>query len=1231
MEPPDRSSLETPQTQALWASTERAHSGLGLLPEVNPLTAAQRIQAAVVGAFARRRAWKLMDAAKEDTRLRQQYAETPVLKTNYLDMMAKNVDSSPQMVYHPQPDGSLLLVHTGCRSFLEELEPCVARSGYERLLRPRVGAISSVNSGHHLFLKQQAAEAKLAEEQQAKLQKPRKPPEVSAVEKKVVTKASKRAHRTAIQRSIAIRRMQNIHGPKQLRCSAFSLSCVEENAELETTAPPGAPKSAHPEFDSSSSSDEDEVGTPLSQHTRHSHASGSSLPQIAQPEQEELAAAWASLPLNPSNGTAPIDAVAELVCSEPHPELHKMQPGVRGSRKSVLSWDDFKQIWDSVQVSKVPPIRKKRAPLQLGGWDSDSDATPHCAPAAMNTYRLYGANGRREYFTLLRESDKLGVAREEMGSRAGRRKHVAACSQAGLLALPVVIRGAKDGSIKLRNYGMGDGVALGMAESLEECDPLTTVDLSGCNLHPKGATALVVGLHSIHGLTMHRLDLSRNFIGEAGAAKLGLLLQDRKTPLIWLSVAQNKLSSNTINPILNGASASKALTHLDLSKNELSNDVSDSLGVLLVGCAKLEHLDLSGNTLRGTGNGLLPFWSSLESAAKSLTTLLLGSNSIGDSGAAAVADVFSKNKSITHLDLARNRITDQGALSLATMLETRNKTLRRLILDNNSLGLIGAQELLSASFLNVDCTLSFKGCEMWATPSANFKFDPAAFDKLYELNLRDPADQSTAQRVLALARRDPERNLFNSTLNDRNFELDETKVIELPSEGVLKMRYMRCLADFSPSRLCPDVNKMCALLENAPDASRLDLLESLCSKFFFRTKEFSQISSLFGTGQQKIDAMVLLLSHAEDTPSAHAAIAKLLGKTAYASRFARSCGSLFNLNPLNVTGSYTLDLSQKSDRLTLQRLKEVCSQQQRHRRAAGMKVDCTQYGNGEFWRNIQLDGKPYELSCNSGVVPERGFLSMDVATMLRPPANTQEISPEQFQLFLESVKSELGSSAQGRFVSWLRWASTETDFYISAQQLSLLIEAVPEHEAGLRGDIFVTLWPRVTNEEDLYIALGKLQPDEEDNVRSRIGTLSVFNPFAPDGGYRLNLAQHEDRLLGFTLLQLAVDEDGENIVEEALNGDESFASPVEWLEEGLPRPSFEPLEGIPHMIVPPEKPELVWSFEYVTPIAPNMLCRKKIAENTLGWEFDHDWDPGKVPKSKTREAKAWKEGDQFKK
>ncbi|XP_036046041.1 leucine-rich repeat-containing protein 71 isoform X1 [Onychomys torridus] len=112
----------------------------------------------------------------------------------------------------------------------------------------------------------------------------------------------------------------------------------------------------------------------------------------------------------------------------------------------------------------------------------------------------------------------------------------------------------------------------------------------------------------------------------------------------------------------------------------------------------ISHLSLRNNSIDDHGAQLLgQALSTLHNSNRTLVSLNLGFNHIGDEGAGYIADGLRLNRSLLWLSLAHNRIQDKGALKLAEVLRPFELThtevveRRRLLLEK------GTQERSSRS------------------------------------------------------------------------------------------------------------------------------------------------------------------------------------------------------------------------------------------------------------------------------------------------------------------------------------------------------------------------------------------------------------------------------------------------------------------------------------------------------------------------------------------------------
>ncbi|XP_066895154.1 leucine-rich repeat-containing protein 71 isoform X10 [Kogia breviceps] len=139
---------------------------------------------------------------------------------------------------------------------------------------------------------------------------------------------------------------------------------------------------------------------------------------------------------------------------------------------------------------------------------------------------------------------------------------------------------------------------------------------------------------------------------------------------------------------LTSLSQLQAIKKVSLEGNPLPEQ---SYHKLMAVDSTIAHLSLRNNNIDDHGAQLLgQALSTLHSRNRTLVSLNLGFNHIGDEGAGYIADGLRLNRSLLWLSLAHNRIQDKGALKLAEVLRPFELThtevveRRRLLLEKGS-------------------------------------------------------------------------------------------------------------------------------------------------------------------------------------------------------------------------------------------------------------------------------------------------------------------------------------------------------------------------------------------------------------------------------------------------------------------------------------------------------------------------------------------------------------------
>ena len=243
------------------------------------------------------------------------------------------------------------------------------------------------------------------------------------------------------------------------------------------------------------------------------------------------------------------------------------------------------------------------------------------------------------------------------------------------------------GVINLRLLGVIDANgAKTLAEGLQQCNGLQTVDLKYNSIGSDGAKAFAEGLQ--HCNSLQTLNLERNSIGSDGAKALAEGLQHCNS-LQTLNLELNSIGSDGAKALAEGLQHCNSLQTLNLELNSIGSDGAKALAEGLQHCNSLQTLNIGYNSCGSDGAKAL---SEGLQHCNSLQTLNLEHNSIGSDGAKALAEGLQHCNSLQTLNLKSNSIDSDGAKALSEGLQHCN-SLQTLNLELNSIGSDGAKAL----------------------------------------------------------------------------------------------------------------------------------------------------------------------------------------------------------------------------------------------------------------------------------------------------------------------------------------------------------------------------------------------------------------------------------------------------------------------------------------------------------------------------------------------------------
>ncbi|XP_034414428.1 leucine-rich repeat-containing protein 45 [Cyclopterus lumpus] len=172
------------------------------------------------------------------------------------------------------------------------------------------------------------------------------------------------------------------------------------------------------------------------------------------------------------------------------------------------------------------------------------------------------------------------------------------------------------------------------------------------------------------------------------------LQESRAAPGSRLDLSGQSLSADTCSVLARAFQKDTVFTEVLLSDCMLSEEGAKVLLSGLFGNTTVKVLDLKGNNLRSTGAEVL---GKLLSRNKTLRRLVLEWNALGvwDEAFSLFCEGLASNGTLTQLDLRNNQINHHGAAELALALK-RNTAVQALDLRWNNIGLLGGRTLLEA-------------------------------------------------------------------------------------------------------------------------------------------------------------------------------------------------------------------------------------------------------------------------------------------------------------------------------------------------------------------------------------------------------------------------------------------------------------------------------------------------------------------------------------------------------
>ena len=467
------------------------------------------------------------------------------------------------------------------------------------------------------------------------------------------------------------------------------------------------------------------------------------------------------------------------------------------------------------------------------------------------------------------------------------------------------------------------------------------------------------------------------------------------------------------------------LVHLNLSKNNVSSVGAVAVGKLLPKLQKLQLLDLSWNGINGRGAQTLISAVTKAIQANRLEEVHLGWNAAGlCSAIEGLARALQANTSMQFLDLRSNNIQEKTAVVFAESLFS-NKTLPKLILDDNPLGRLGICALKatpSEVFLSIEnCTFKEQG-----------SFNPESPNGYYRLDLSKAYDRAIVGSLQRLAAADQGENWKNEKLNGVpfNFPEDDIEEWEIPEKGILEVTYVATpkAADAaekeSNSRIASDetCQRLARFIDKQPNnAAEAEVIHTACAYFFFNALQLEALTSRILARQLKLDAVVSgWMRTVESTSHLRKWVEGWLTSPEQEA-LAEKLGPLLYFETELPSGHYALDLADPRGQHIAANLQRMGNAERQKRKKRELPDTSSTHNYGP-WRNCY-----YSLSNSPSVsqwdIPTRGVFRLDYFSATRPPNFSKPVPASAFIEFKTNLSRALKDVASKESSAGAFWGA----------------------------------------------------------------------------------------------------------------------------------------------------------------------------------------------------------------
>jgi Ran GTPase-activating protein (RanGAP) involved in mRNA processing and transport len=218
-----------------------------------------------------------------------------------------------------------------------------------------------------------------------------------------------------------------------------------------------------------------------------------------------------------------------------------------------------------------------------------------------------------------------------------------------------------------------------LPESLSDNTKIQELRIDNCMLSPERCADLGTLIRSSQSLKL--LNLSNLNIGKA-ATEIAKALESNCGSLCHLEISDSRMDSESISSLLKSLQRNTTLISLRLNRSGLGHKNAADLADLLATNKHLKALSLCDNSLNGASIRIMAEKGLRHN--KTLQTLFLSHNPIGDEGAIYLTEFLIENTVLQSLVLVDCEIWSRGCKYLAQGL-AKMRGLRQLTVDGDEL------------------------------------------------------------------------------------------------------------------------------------------------------------------------------------------------------------------------------------------------------------------------------------------------------------------------------------------------------------------------------------------------------------------------------------------------------------------------------------------------------------------------------------------------------------------